>query len=189
MMIEHIEKLKNLSSRFDKETIDTIDRITTTEQFKKGEIILQQGDVCRKSYLIINGVARKFFYSDKKEITTEFFFKDDIAISFKSYINQKPSKEIIECLTDITVETVDYTAFETAKKQLPLLLEYDVLLSELYIIWLEDRLFDFHTLGAKERYEVLLKKSPEYFHYLKLTHIASYLGVSLETLSRIRSKI
>lgn len=188
IMTEHLEKIQALSSRFDQKTLNALERITDTEYFKKGDILLQQGDVCRKSYLIVDGVARKFTYSDKKEITTEFYFKDDIAISFTSYIHQKPSREIIECITDATVETVDFKAFETAKKQFPLLMEYDILITELYIIWLEDRLFDFHALNATERYEELLKKSPEYFHHLKLTHIASYLGISLETLSRIRAK-
>ncbi|RXM53242.1 MULTISPECIES: Crp/Fnr family transcriptional regulator [unclassified Chryseobacterium] len=187
-MTEHIEKIQSLISRFDKETLKILEEITVTEQLKKGDILLQQGEICRKSSLIVDGVARKFIYTDKKEVTSEFFFKNDIAISFKSYIHQKPSKEVIECLTDVTVETVDYKAFETAKKGFPLLTEYDILLTELYIIWLEDRLFDFHALNATERYEQLLKKSPEYFHHLKLTHIASYLGVSLETLSRIRAK-
>lgn len=187
-MTEHIEKIQSLISRFDKETLEILEEITVTEQLKKGDILLQQGEICRKSSLIVDGVARKFIYTDKKEVTSEFFFKNDIAISFKSYIHQKPSKEVIECLTDVTVETVDYKAFETAKKGFPLLTEYDILLTELYIIWLEDRLFDFHALNATERYEQLLKKSPEYFHHLKLTHIASYLGVSLETLSRIRAK-
>ncbi|WP_412850557.1 Crp/Fnr family transcriptional regulator [Chryseobacterium sp. PMSZPI] len=188
-MTEYIEKIEILISNFNKETIDALDRITVIEHLKKGEILLYQDEICRKSQLITQGVARKFFYSDKKEVTTEFFFKNDTALSFKSYIHQKPSKEIIECLTDVTVETVNYTAFEVAKKQFPQLVEYDILLTELYAIWLEDRLFDFHTLSAKERYEKLLKKSPEYFHHLKLTHIASYLGISLETLSRIRAKI
>lgn len=188
-MTEHIEKIQTLISKFSKETTDVLDSITTTQQFKKGDILLHQHEICRKSYLILDGVARKFFFSDKKEMTTEFFFKDDIALSFKSYISQRPGKEVIECLTDVTAETIDYTAFETAKKQFPQLLEYDILLSELYTLWLEERLFDFHTLSARERYERLLKKSPEFFHHLKLTHIASYLGISLETLSRIRAKI
>lgn len=187
-MKEHINKIQILISRFDKETLEALEKITTTEQFKKGTILLQQHEICRKSYLITDGVARKFTYADKKEITTEFFFKDDIAISFASYINQKPSREIIECLTDTTIESVDFNAFETTKKQFPLLMEYDILLTELYIIWLEERLFDFHALNATERYKQLMKKSPEYFHHLKLTHIASYLGISLETLSRIRAK-
>ncbi|SDI30569.1 Crp/Fnr family transcriptional regulator [Chryseobacterium jejuense] len=187
-MTEHIEKIQALISRFDKETLEALDRITITEKLKKGDILLNQGEVCRKSHLILDGVARKFTYADKKELTTEFFFKDDIAISFKSYINQNPSKEVIECLSDVMVESVDYKAFEIAKQKFSLLMEYDILLTELYIIWLEDRLFNFHALNATERYEELLKKSPEYFHHLKLTHIASYLGISLETLSRIRAK-
>lgn len=188
-MTEHIEKIRALISSFDQETLEALSKITVVEQFRKGEVLLHQGEICRKSRYIIHGVARKFFFSDKKEITTEFFFKDDLAVSFKSYIHQKPGKEIIECLTDVMVETVDYIAFETVKKQFPQLMEYDILMTELYTIWLEDRLFDFYALSAKERYESILKKSPEYFHHLKLTHIASYLGVSLETLSRIRAKI
>lgn len=187
-MTEQIEKIQALTSRFDQKTLQALESITTTKQFKKGDHLLQQGEIGRKSHLIVDGLARKFTYADKKEITTEFFFKDDIAISFTSYINQKPSKEVIECLTDATVETVDYKDFEAVKKQFPLLMEYDILLTELYIIWLEDRLFNFHTFNATERYEELLKKSPQYFHHLKLTHIASYLGISLETLSRIRAK-
>lgn len=188
-MTEHIEKIKALTSRFDKDTLEVLDEITTIKQLKKGEILLHQGEICRNSNLIVSGVARKFTYSEKKEVTTEFFFKDDIALSFKSYIHQRPSREVIECLTDVMIEVVDRTAFEAAKRRFPLLMEYDVLLTELYIVWLEERLYDFHTLSAKERYEGLLKKSPEYFHHLKLTHIASYLGISLETLSRIRSNI
>lgn len=187
-MTEHVEKIQALISRFDKETLDALNKITVTEKLRKGDILLQQGEICRKSYLITDGVARKFTYADKKEVTTEFFFRDNTAISFKSYISQKPSKEVIECLTDVTAETVDYKAFEIAKEKYPLLMEYDILLTELYIIWLEERLFNFHALNATERYEELLKKSPEYFHHLKLTHIASYLGISLETLSRIRAK-
>ncbi|MDE5490963.1 Crp/Fnr family transcriptional regulator [Elizabethkingia meningoseptica] len=188
-MKEHVEKIRVLIENFDEETLRTLDSITTVLDLKKGELLLQQGEVCRKSYQLVSGVARKFFISEKKEITTEFFFKDDVALSFKSYLYQKPSAEIIECITDVQVEAVDYVSFEQIKRQNPQLMEYDILLTELYNIWLEDRLFDFHVLSAKERYQSLLKKSPEYFHHIKLTHIASYLGISLETLSRIRAKI
>lgn len=72
--------------------------------------MLQENEVCRKSYFMVNGIARKFFILDNKEVTTEFF-EEDIAVSFESLVNQKPSKEVIECLTDVTVEAVDYNAF------------------------------------------------------------------------------
>ncbi|WP_454060387.1 Crp/Fnr family transcriptional regulator [Elizabethkingia ursingii] len=188
-MTEHIERIQTLVESFDEETTNVMDQLTTIKHLKKGELLLQENEICRKSYFVVKGIARKFFILDNKEITTEFFFKDDIAVSFESLVNQKPSKEVIECLTDVTVEAVDYNAFQQIKRQYPQLMEYVILITELYAIWLEDRLFDFHARSATDRYLNLLKKSPEYIHHIKLTHISSYLGISLETLSRIRAKI
>lgn len=119
--------------------------------------MLQENEVCRKSYFMVNGIARKFFILDNKEVTTEFFFEEDIAVSFESLVNQKPSKEVIECLTDVTVEAVDYNAFYQIRGQYPQLMEYVILVTELYVIWLEDRIFDFHARSATDRYLNLLK--------------------------------
>ncbi|MCT3924186.1 Crp/Fnr family transcriptional regulator [Elizabethkingia anophelis] len=188
-MTEHIEKIRVLVESFDEETKNVMDRLMTIKHLKKGELLLQENEVCRKSYFMVNGIARKFFILDNKEVTTEFFFEEDIAVSFESLVNQKPSKEVIECLTDVTVEAVDYNAFYQIRGQYPQLMEYVILVTELYVIWLEDRIFDFHARSATDRYLNLLKKYPEYIHHIKLTHISSYLGISLETLSRIRAKI
>jgi hypothetical protein len=63
------------------------------------------------------------------------------------------------------------------------------MMTEYYALWLEERLFQFHTLDATERYKLLLEKQPHFVQQIPLTYLASYLGVSLETLSRIRAKI
>ena len=63
------------------------------------------------------------------------------------------------------------------------------MMTEYYAMWLEERLLQFHTLDARERYLQLVKEQPHFVQKVQLTHIASYLGVSLETLSRIRAKI
>jgi hypothetical protein len=55
-------------------------------------------------------------------------------------------------------------------------------------MWLEDRLFQFHTMDATKRYQILLENHPHIIQNIPLTFIASYLGISLETLSRIRAK-
>jgi hypothetical protein len=62
-------------------------------------------------------------------------------------------------------------------------------MTEYYALWLEHRLFQFHTMDATERYALLLKDQPHFVQQIPLTYLASYLGVSLETLSRIRAKI
>ncbi len=67
-------------------------------------------------------------------------------------------------------------------------MELDLLITELYTAWLEERLLEFQTLNATQRYEKMRQQTPHLIQQVQLTHLASYLGISLETLSRIRSK-
>jgi CRP-like cAMP-binding protein len=112
-----------------------------------------------------------------------------LATAFESYTLQQPSLESIQALTATVVNMTDYKAFQQLKKQSPQLQELDFLLTEYYALWLERKVAELHTLNATQRYALLLEKSPHVVQQVQLTHIASYLNVSLETLSRIRSKI
>jgi CRP-like cAMP-binding protein len=188
-MTSHLQKINQLMQSFDKDTKDCFDKISSVKTLKKGELLLQAGEICRKSFYITNGIARKFYWNESKEITTEFYFANDLAVSFSSYVFQKPSREHIECLTDITVLITDYQTFQEAKQRFPQLVELDLLMTEFYTAWLEERMFEFHTLNATQRYEKILQQSPYLIQQVQLTHIASYLGISLETLSRSRAKI
>jgi CRP-like cAMP-binding protein len=188
----YYQKLEQFLETLDEQASRAVEKVSIEKTFKKGDLLLKQGEICRYSFGIINGVARKFYYGEKKEMTkmtTEFYFADDVALSFNSYLLQKPSEELIECVTDLRVKCISRDDFQKVKQLFPKLVEYDLLFTELYAAWLEERLFDFNVLSATERYKKLIQMSPEYFHQIKLTHIASYLGISLETLSRIRAKI
>jgi CRP-like cAMP-binding protein len=184
----HLDKINDFIARLDTETLTALNAISVEKIFKKGDFILRQDEICKKSYWIEKGVARKYYLSDDKEITTELYFDNDIAISFDSYCLQTPSREFIQAITDVTVSQTDFTAFQKAKQQFPKLLELDLMMTEYYAMWLENRLFQFHTMDAKSRYLKLLKDHPKIVQYIPLTFIASYLGISLETLSRIRAK-
>lgn len=185
----YYQKLKQFIETLDEQTLGAVEDLSVEKTFKKGDLLLKQGEICKFSFTIIDGVARKFYNGEKKEITTEFYFADDLALSFNSYLLQKPSEELIECVTDLQVKCISRDNFEQLKQSFPKLVTFDLLFTELYASWLEERLFDFNVLSATERYKKLICKSPKYFQQIKLTHIASYLGISLETLSRIRSKI
>lgn len=188
-MNEYLSKINSLIDRMDKDTLSVLKDISKTKTYKKGDFLLQQGEVCRHSFTIEEGILRKFYLNDGKEITTAFFFADDIAVSFDSYCQQKASMEVIQALTDTTVSQIEFTAFQKAKMKFPKLIELDLLLTEYYAMSLEKRLFDFHTLNATQRYLHLINDQTQIIQHIPLTHIASYLGISLETLSRIRAKI
>jgi CRP-like cAMP-binding protein len=150
-MNPHLEKTNGFITRLDTETLAALNAISVEKTFKKGDFLLRQNEVCRKSYWIEKGIARKYYLNDGKEITTEFYFDNDIAVSFYSYCLQKPGREFIQALTDITISQTDFAAFETAKQQLPKLAILDVMMTEYYAMWLEDRLFQFHTMYAASK--------------------------------------
>lgn len=188
-MTSYLDKINNFIDQLDLDTVTTLKNISASKSFKKGDFILRQGEVCKKSFLLEKGIARKYYLHDGKEITTELFFENDLAVSFQSYCLQKPSGEFIQALTDSTVYQTDFLAFQSAKQKFPKLVELDLMMTEYYAMWLEERLFQFHTLNATNRYRKLIDEHPHIIQNIPLTYIASYLGISLETLSRVRAKI
>lgn len=188
-MNTHLSRIQELFSTLDEPTRTALHAVSTPKVFRKGEFLLLAGDVCRRSFWIESGMVRKFYVSQDKEMTTEIYFVNDLALSFASYVQQLPSRECIQALADTHVSALDYSQFQALKIRFPQLVQLDLLLTEYYTLWLEERLFEFHTLNATQRYMQLLAKDPHVLQSIPLTYIASYLGVSLETLSRIRARI
>ena len=188
-MTAHLEKIKQLIHSLKDDTLKGLEAISSSKTFSKGEYLLQEGSVARKSYWVESGIVRKFYVHEDREITTEFCFADDLAISFHSYTLQEPSREYIQAITDTKVTAISYAAFQAAKQQYSQLQYLDVLLTEAYALWLEEKVLELYTRNATQRYEMLLEKAPHIIQQVSLTQIASYLNVSLETLSRIRSRI
>lgn len=189
MLTNHLTQIDALIARLSVTVQLALDRVTTRQHFTKGDYMLRQGDVCRYSYLIESGLARKYYLIDGREITTDIYFPQDLALSMTSYITRTPSQEFIQVLENTTAARTDYTAFQALKADFPVLVGLDLLLTEYYALWQEERLRQFRTLDATQRYELLLNAQPQWVQRIQLTHIASYIGVSLETLSRIRAKL
>ncbi|PSK91694.1 Crp/Fnr family transcriptional regulator [Taibaiella chishuiensis] len=189
MMIPGSDKVDELIAHMAPGALAALENISVTRTFAKGSFLLRQDETARKSYHILDGIARRYYLDGDREITTAFFFADDLALAFDSYILQRPGREFVQCITEVTASVTDYQAFEAAKQKYPDLLRFDLLLTELYAVWLEERLFEFHTCNAEQRYRTLLDKDPHIVLQVPLKYIASYLGISLETLSRIRARI
>lgn len=188
-MDSYLKKIDAFVAQMSLESQKALDQITHRKTFSKGEYLLKQDEVCRHSFFIESGVARKYYLTpDGKEINTELLFENDIAVSFQSYILQKPSMEFIQALDDVTATVTDYKEFDQLKNSHSELARLDLMITEYYAMWLEQRLTEFHTLDAAARYNKLIKEHPYIIKNVRLTHIASYLGVSLETLSRIRAR-
>lgn len=183
----HQEKIARYHAQLDEASRTALAQATERRHYRRGEYLLQAGERCRGSFWLESGSARRFYLHDDKETTIELYFEQDLAVSFSSYTLQTPSPEYIQALTDTTATITYYTEFQLLKARFPALAQLDLLMTEYYALWLEERLWQFRSLDASQRYARLLAEQPQLVQTVQLTHIASFLGVSLETLSRIRA--
>ncbi len=166
-----------------------LDRLVIRKEYPRGTLLLEQGKTCRHLYFLEYGFARSFYYQAGKDITSWFAFEDDIVTSMYSFTAQKPSFENIEILENSVLHSITHDQLQQLYNKFP---EFNLagrLLTEKYYIELEERTFSFQIQSATERYQIILNHQPELLQRASLGHIASYLGISQETLSRIRANI
>ncbi len=188
-MDPYIKRIKDLSKRLDPQVLAEVEEVFVDKHCSKGTFLLKPGQTSTAHLLIRKGIARKYFVHKDREITTEIYFHDDVAVSLDSYIMQKPADVYIEALTDLEVTVIDYRRFYQMKNKYPEVMLIDKMFIEYYAVWFEQKLCEFRTLDASERYAKLMEKEPDIARFLPVTIVASYLNISLETLSRIRSKL
>jgi len=155
----------------------------------KGTILVKEGDLVKDCFYLIKGCVRQYQIIDGLEKTTLFYTEGQGISSFKSASKGIPSNHFIECLEECTLAAI------SVAKELELYKKYPNFES-LSRTGMEDQLGDYQEMMAKfitlkpeDRYLDLLENRPELISRVPQYHLASYLGVSPETLSRIRKRI
>ena len=155
----------------------------------KGQYLVTDGKICRHLYFLETGALRGFYNLEGKEITHWFAFENDFVTSFHSFITGQPAVETIQLLEGSILWAI-------SKDRLMLLLDqhHDIerllrIAYEKYYLRLEERFVNSQFKTATERYQTLLQQTPHIIERVPLGYIASFLGISSETLSRIRSRI
>ncbi|WP_212005694.1 Crp/Fnr family transcriptional regulator [Chitinophaga sp. HK235] len=189
MKYQEAEIVQLLTTAFQDETVHNAYYEAAQEKaFKKGDLLLEQGQICRYSYEILSGSVRGYYLKDGREVTTAFCFAGDPVLSLESATRQTPSPETFEVLEDAVIEVVSIEKLLQLRRRFPVFEKVWTLSMEAYAIWLEERLASLQFATAKERYDQLVDRYPEIVRKAQLKHIASYLGITLETLSRIRAR-
>jgi CRP-like cAMP-binding protein len=183
-LLSHITNYAPLSTAARQALQDCFEKIT----LPKNEFLLTEGKICRHLYFLEKGALRGFYNADGKEITHWFGFENDFFTSFHSFITHQPAVENIQLLEGsilwaISKETLHQLFNEYHEIERLMRIAY-----EKYYIRLEERFVNAQFKTAGERYENLLQQMPHIVERVPLGFIASYLGISQETLSRVRSK-
>lgn len=158
------------------------------KNFLKGNYLLKEGTISKDIWFLEEGIARRFYYNDGIEYTDNFFFPCEFVDCFATASLELPSRFSIQLLTNAVVRVIDRDELLKLEIKYPFLKELWRLLIACNVLWLEERLYSLQQLSATERYLQVLKKQPQIIKEIPLTYIAFYLGVSVETLSRIRAK-
>lgn len=159
-----------------------------TREFKKKSYLLKEGQVCDYIYFIELGLVRSFYTKNGNEICSWFMKENDVIISVDSFYRRKPSNEFVEAIEDTIVHYIHYDELQSLYKKF---IEFNIIgrvLTEKYYQLSEERLFSIRKQKAVDRYNYLLEHHPEILQRVPRTYIASYLGITLETLSRIHKK-
>jgi CRP-like cAMP-binding protein len=180
-LIDYIERFV----RLDSEAILALENFTETETYKKNQYILQQGQRCNKFWFLKKGMVRKFHICDGKEITTWIHTENDTFTSLQSYAQNTPSDEFLQASEDSEVIGITKVNSEKLAKYSQFIIFTNALMEREFVN------IDKHTKAlnqkdAKGKYEYLKVIAPEIIKRAQIGHIASIIGVSRETLSRIR---
>lgn len=166
-----------------------INGILKEELLPKKHTLLHEGQIERRIYFIKKGFARAYHFQNDKEYTSWFMGEGDLMVSIYSFFTRKAAQETIELLEDSVIQSVTWEELQELYRDF---VEFNIvgrILTEQYYVKSEERAISLRTLSATERYAALIASFPEILKKVSVTHIASYLGISQETLSRIRAKV
>lgn len=163
--------------------------LVVEKEFPRKTLLLKEGKICKEIHFIIKGLARAFYFKNDSDVTSRVMREHDLIIPVNSFFRQQPSQENIELLEDSRLISLPYNLLMDLHERYPQFNYVTRVLTEHYYILSEERAFAMRMKSGRERYEQLLQHDPQIFQRVPLKHIASYLGMKPETLSRIRSRI
>jgi CRP/FNR family transcriptional regulator, anaerobic regulatory protein len=156
---------------------------------KKGEVLLAEGEVHEYVSFVNKGALRMYRQLNGEEITVHFTFENDYISEYVSFLTRTPSIHYIKALEDSELIEMHYDKVQELYERFPVWQKYGRLIAERLFIQLCERNEDLHYQTPEENYLQLIEHRPYIIERVSQLHIASYLGIQPESLSRIRKRM
>jgi CRP-like cAMP-binding protein len=187
-LFDYIEQKSGLAITPDEKSL-----ITTKFEFRRlrrRQYLLQEGDICKQMGFVLNGAARMFSVDYKgHEHTLRLGIEGWWLGDYESYTLQVPTKFFVEALEDTNLLVASRESMQELAAAVPAIAEMIRAVDKRTVIATQQRIHAAISLTAEERFEALGKSHPEFLQRFPQNMIASYLGITAETLSRVRKKM
>lgn len=160
------------------------------QKIKKNEYFIKQGQICKNAAFIVKGILRVYYINDAgDDITTCFCTENSLTTSYKSMITKEPSILNIQALTNVEILTISHNDFKELLDKSSVWQQVTRIILQNEYFSMEKQISVLSNETAIEKYQRLLKEQPQIIQIAPIQHIASYLGITRRTLSRIRGDL
>ena len=186
------EKLLNYFNEIMPLSTDEINGISETievKEYKKGDLLLEEGQISTDTYFVLEGCVRQYFLVDGEEKTNNFFTESQWVVSLNSFNPDLVSKFFLECCEDCSLVVGNSKKGDELFKKFPKLETVSRKVMEKVFAEQQEIMGSYFTDSPGQRYLKLQETRPDLFQRIPQYHIASYIGVKPESLSRIRKRL
>jgi len=175
-------------SPLDEEVMTELSRAATTRKYKKGQYLLNRNRTCKHLFYINEGLVKIFFTDGEKEFVMRFFPENVMFSVFESYLTQTPSKFMLIALEDTTVTLIPHEVMDDLCKRHHSMETFFKKLLSIACIKMTRRISQMLEGDAQKRYDLFVKENSTLLQRISFGDIAKYVGITQQSLSRIRAK-
>ena len=183
-LIDYVKYYVKLPAEAEKAILESF----KVREYQKGDLILRERDVCRNLFFILKGTVRTFYLHDGKEVTTWIYPNGYFVTAWSSFLLEKESFESVHAIENTTVAVINKLTLNDVYDKRISIGRFGRFLAEEQLTGMDEYSKGYMFLSAKEKYYNLLSFFPDIVQRANLGYIASMLGISQETLSRLRGE-
>jgi len=163
--------------------------LDSIREYKKGHLLVKEGQYFKESYFVVKGVLRQFRNIDGEEKVSSFYMEDEVVHSVTAASRHKVSSFNLECLENCRISVVSFEEEKEMYKRFPRFERMCRLNTEKHLLEYQEQMSLYMASSPEERYKNILNEKPELLDRVPQYQLASYLGIKPESLSRIRKRL